>query len=91
MKTSEDLKKISAQMAESVKTQRDELQVKMHLASLEIQTEWSEVENKWNHFSLKSKQLEKEAGHSAHEVGEAFAILGNELKESYRRLRQSLS
>ncbi|MFT5573820.1 MAG: hypothetical protein ACI9FR_002756, partial [Cryomorphaceae bacterium] len=40
---------------------------------------------------LKSKQLEKEAGHSAHEVGEAFAILGNELKESYRRLRQSLS
>lgn len=75
---------------EGLKQERDELNVKMHLAEMEVRDEWQEVEKKWEHFQTKAHELGKASGESAHELGEAFAILGEELKETYRRLKRAL-
>lgn len=87
---SDDVKQKYHDVIDSVTTERDELKVKMHLASLEVQDEWKIVEDKWQHFKSKNAQLNHAASDSAHEIGEALSILGNELKESYKRLKKVL-
>lgn len=75
---------------DTLKRERDELNVKMHLAGMEVRDEWQEVEKKWLHFQSKGQELGKASGESAHELGEAFAILSDELKATYRRLKRAL-
>ena len=78
------------EMLDALKTQRDELNVKMHLASMELQDEWRMLEDKWQHFQSKTHQVEKEIGSSSHDIGDAFSLLGEELQQSYRRIRKVL-
>ena len=90
MKTSNNIQSTYKAVVDTLKQERDELNVKMHLASLEVRDEWQEVEKKWEHAQSKARQLTKASGQSAHELGEAFSLLGDELKETYRRLRKTL-
>ena len=87
MGTTDDIKHKYQDMIQSVKTERDELRVKMHLANLEVQEEWAVVEKKWDQFKHKTGELEGAASESSHELGEALSILGDELKQSYRRFK----
>ena len=87
MTKTETAKQKYTELLNTLKTQRDELNVKMHLASMEVRDEWQVVEDKWEHLQSKGAQLEKEAGGAAHEVGEAISILGHEIKEGYKRIR----
>ena len=69
------------ELKEDLKQMRDELNLKMHLASLEMKEEWDELEEKMESFSSRAG-LET----SRESVGEALALLGGELKQSYKRL-----
>lgn len=64
---------------------RDEIRLKMHLASMEAKEEWDELEGKWQSFSDRS-----EMNKSAEGVGAAMGVLGEELKQAYIRLRKAL-
>lgn len=90
MSTKDTLKENYTSVIESLKKERDELNLKMHLAAMEVRDEWDSVEEKWQHFQSKGHQLSQATGESAHELGEAFSILGDELKETYRRLKNSV-
>ncbi|MFT6407930.1 MAG: vacuolar-type H+-ATPase subunit D/Vma8 [Arenicella sp.] len=90
MNTSNDIQNTYKSVIDALKNERDELNVKMHLASMEVRDEWAEVEKRWQHAQSKAHQLSKASGQSAHELGEAFSILGDELKETYRRIRRTL-
>jgi hypothetical protein len=68
-----------------IKTLRDELNLKMHLASLEVKQEWSELEGKWQSFSSRARLEE-----STDSVGDALELLGEELKQGYKRLKRAL-
>ncbi len=68
-----------------LKKLRDELQLKMHLASMEMKTEWHELEGKWEKFSERTGMDE-----SAHALGGSLEALGAELKNSYKRFRAGL-
>lgn len=72
-------------LAEDLKRTRDEIRLKVHLASKEVQEEWTELEQRWSSFESKA-QLDK----SAKDVGDAVKILGSELKDAYARIRQAL-
>jgi len=87
---SNDVKQKYHDIIDSVKQERDELKVKIHLASMEIRDEWEIVESKWQYFKSKATQLEHAANDSAHEVGEAVSTLGSELKEAYRHFKKSI-
>ena len=68
-----------------LKKLRDELELKMHLASMEAKQEWKELESKWQSFSNRAR-LED----SAESVGDALQLLGEELKNGYKRLKVAL-
>ncbi len=68
-----------------IKKLRDELQLKMHLASMEMKEEWRELEDKWQKFSSKTGLDE-----SAQALGGSLEALGEELKNSYKRFRAGL-
>ncbi len=74
----------------ALRQERDELRVRIHLANMEIHDEWEQIERKWEHLQSKGHDLSEATGKSAHEIGEAFSILGGELKEAYRRLKRAL-
>ena len=88
MTTKDTIKDNYTSVIESLKKERDELNLKVHLAAMEVRDEWDSVEEKWEHLQSKGHQLSKVTDKSAHELGEAFSILGEELKETYRRFRQ---
>ncbi|HET6563881.1 MAG TPA: hypothetical protein VFG52_00600 [Xanthomonadales bacterium] len=68
-----------------LKKLREELELKMHLASMEMKQEWRELEGKWEKFSQKTGLDE-----SAHALGGSLETLGEELKNSYKRFRAGL-
>ena len=68
-----------------LKQKRDELRLKIHLASREAQDEWEELEEKMQEFSSKA-----ELGKTGEGLGEALGKLGQELKLGYKRLRSAI-
>lgn len=72
-------------LVEDLKRTRDEIKLKIHLGSKDLQTEWSEIEKRWETFESKA-ELER----SAKDVGDALQILGSELKDAFHRVRKAL-
>lgn len=68
-----------------LKKLREELQLKMHLASMEMKTEWKDLEGKWDRFSDRTGIDE-----SANALGGSLEALGAELKNSYKRFKAGL-
>ena len=64
---------------------RDEVRLKMHLASMEAKEEWTELEGKWQSFSDRAEVDKSKEG-----LGAALGEVGEELKQAYRRLRNAL-
>lgn len=76
-----DIKK----MTEDLKQNYDEIKLKVHLGSKEAQDEWTELQERWHHFESQAN-LKK----SKEDLGDAFEILGAELKDAFRRIRKAL-
>lgn len=73
------------QIYEDAKRTRDELALKIHLGSRDLQDEWERLEKRWKEFEGKA-ELER----SAKDLGAAAEMLGSELKNAYARIRQAL-
>jgi hypothetical protein len=84
------LKTDLAKIVEELKTQRDVLAVKIHLAKADVKDEWQELEKKWQHFSARSEILQDEAKGVAEDVREDLSDLGEDLKEGYYRIKRLL-
>ncbi len=69
---------------------RDELRVKAHLAQLEAEDAWHELEEKWGNFEAKAKQLVRESGDAAEDVGAATKLLATELRDAYRDVKRRI-
>ena len=73
------------ELIEELKQKRDELRVQVHLASREVQDEWTELEGKIDEFSARAKLRQTGEG-----VGKALGQLGQELKLGYERVRDAI-
>lgn len=73
------------ELIQHLKQERDELKLKLHLASKELKDEWEELEGKWDKFSSQAGLSKTAAG-----VESALELLGDELKKGYERLRKAL-
>lgn len=73
-----------------LKTERDEINLRMHLAAAEVRDEWQALEKSWEHFQAKSRQAKAAAGASAEDIGAALDLLREELKSGYARVRSRL-
>lgn len=75
-----------------LKQRRDELRVKIHLASKDIKDEWDELEKKMEEFSDKAQQFSEDAKlkETGAGIGDALKQLGGELKRGYERIRDAM-
>jgi len=82
----QDVKKI----LEAIKTQRDELKVRMHLANAEINDEWVEMGKKWQEMKIKNSKLKASAGETRAALVDDLKKMGKDLKEGYERMKKRL-
>jgi hypothetical protein len=72
-------------LMQELKQTRDELALKMHLASMEVREEWDDLERQWETFKARA-----DVEQTAEGVGSALGQLGKELNGGYQRLRKAL-
>ena len=77
-------------LVKSLKTERDELRVQMHLLKAEAKDEWEEVEGHWVQLEGKLKKVGKGASESGEEIAAAGKQLAEEIGNAYQRIRKSL-
>ncbi len=70
---------------DDLKRTRDEIRLKIHLGSRDMQDEWADLEKHWRAFESKA-ELDK----SARDVSDAVRILGSELKDAFGRIQKAL-
>jgi len=82
----QDIKKI----IEAIKTQRDEIKVRLHLANAEINDEWVEMGKKWEEMKTKNSKLKASAGDTSTALVSDLKKMGKDLKEGYERMKKTL-
>ncbi len=78
-------------LVEKLKMERDELKLKMHLASMDAREEYEEAEKKWDQVKVKASDIADDAVETSEEFIAKSKIVGEELKETYKRILQRLS
>jgi uncharacterized coiled-coil DUF342 family protein len=84
--TKDDLKKT----VDALTRQRDELNVKMHLAKAEVRDEWDKLETKWEEVQGKIATVREEAEKTTETVTTATGLLADEIKKGYERIKNAL-
>lgn len=74
----------------SIEQLRDEINVKAHLGKLEAKDALAELEKKWSSLEAQYKPVADEAGNTAQKTRQALALVADELKEGYERIRKLL-
>ncbi|MCB9774005.1 MAG: hypothetical protein H6750_06720 [Nitrospiraceae bacterium] len=82
----EQLQKI----ADDLKRQREELQVKLHLAKADARDEWAKLETRWEDVKTKMEAVRKEASHTSESVSSGLGLVLDELKKGYDNIRKTL-
>ncbi len=72
-------------MKQELEQLRDEIKLKMHLASLDAKEEWGGLEKKWDDFNARA-DLSK----AGEDIGSAASLLGEELKQAFIRFKNAL-
>ena len=83
-------KKIDDVLA-ALKSQRDELALKIHLGKADAKDEWDRLEKKLAALTAEVKPVGKVVGETAREVGSAIELAAEEIKKGFDRLRGLLA
>jgi hypothetical protein len=72
-------------MPEELNQLRDEVALRIHLASMEVREEWKELEGEWENFKARA-----ELGDTVEGVGSALGQVGHELLAGYKRILKAI-
>ena len=78
-------------LIDKVKSERDELNVKLHLASMDAKEELKDAEKKWDQLKEKASAIADDAVETSEEYIAKAKVVGEELKETYHRIAKRLS
>ena len=78
-------------LLESIKVERDEINLKLHLASMEAKEEFEEAEKQWVLLKAKAADIADDTKESSEKFIAKAKIVSEELKEAYHRITQRLS
>lgn len=78
------------ELISSLKQQRDELAVRMHLAGAEARQEWNRLDDTVNQLANRFDPLKRAVGETADDVWLSVKLLGEELQHGFQRIRKSL-
>ena len=76
---------------DKLRTERDELRVQIHLASMEAKQEWDELEKKWDAFEQRLGNAKDTVVETTSDIGEGIEIVADEIKSAYARIRQRIN
>lgn len=79
-----------AELVSSLKQQRDELKLQIHLGSTEAKEEWDGLEEKFRQLTKDYEPLKTAVDESASDVWESLKLVAGELKDGFQRIRKSL-
>ncbi len=75
----------------NLETVREELQLKLHLASMDAKDEFAEAEKQWQLVKNKASDIADESVETSEEYIAKAKIVGEELKEAYQRVAKRLT
>jgi hypothetical protein len=78
-------------LLEKLKSQRDEIMLKLHLASMEAKGEIEEADKHWEDLKIKAAEIADESKETSEEYIAKAKIVGEELKEAYSRISKRLT
>ena len=78
-------------IVEKLKTSRDEINLKLHLASMELKDEFNEAEKQWVVVKAKADEIADDTKETSEEFIAKAKIVGEELKDTYHRIARRLS
>ena len=78
-------------LVEKLKVERDKIQLKVHLATMDAKEEFEAAEEKWEKVKEKASKIRGGAVDATDEYIAKAKIVGEELKETYKRISKRLS
>jgi len=90
MSVTEQIIEKSEKLFKELQTERGNINVQLHLLNMDAKEEWNELEKKYEKFKTKASTITDVTADSAGEVAEAIKLVGEELREGYKRIRDSM-
>ena len=78
-------------LLEKLKSERDEIMLKLHLASMEAKEEIEEADKHWEDLKNKAAEIADETIETSDEYIAKAKIVGEELKDAYSRISKRLT
>jgi hypothetical protein len=78
------------ELVATLRTERDELRVRLHLLKAEAKDEWDQMEERWDHLEARLKKTGEAAADSGEEVAAAGKLVAEEIGAAYKRIQKSL-
>jgi hypothetical protein len=78
-------------LLEKLKSERDELMLKLHLISMEGKEEFELAEKNWDKLKIKAAEIADDSKETSEELIAKAKIVGEELKEAYVRISKRLA
>jgi hypothetical protein len=78
------------ELTDVLKQQRGEIELQIHLASMDAKQEWKKAEKTWEKFVDDLDLISDDTKESGAELVQATKIIGDELKEAYHRISERL-
>lgn len=75
-------------LVDRLRQERDELRVKLHLATAEARDEWDKVEAKWSEVEGRMPQVKAELKDAGGNLKAAMEMAAEEIKTRYERIRK---
>ena len=86
-----EIKEDFENLVQKLKVERDELNLKLHLASMEARDEFQEAEKKWVHVKSKAIEIADVTKENSEELIAKAKIVGEELKDAYHRINERIT
>ena len=78
-------------LLEKLMSERDEIILKLHLASMDAKEEFEEAEKNWEALKIKAAEIADDSKETSEELLAKAKIIGEELKEAYERISKRLA
>ena len=78
------------QLIESVKRQRDELALRIHLGQAEAKDEWVQLQKKLTQLEERATPIRGVVGDTAKSVGSSLELAAEDIKKGFDRIRKLL-
>ncbi|MEQ9408907.1 MAG: hypothetical protein RIK87_14315 [Fuerstiella sp.] len=86
----QEKRKVVSELLSSLKQDRDELRLRLHLGKEEVKQEFQDLEKRLTELNDRFQPTRDAAGETAEQIWESLKLVGEEIRDGYQRIRKSL-